>query len=59
MFYTRINKIKVFNNKEGFLGLFNRAEMRVYGYASGDVPRGARALTVADLLELPDEAARV
>jgi hypothetical protein len=24
MFYTRINKMKVFNNREGFLGLFNR-----------------------------------
>ena len=26
MFYARINKIKVFNNREGFLGLFNRKE---------------------------------
>jgi hypothetical protein len=34
MFYTRINKIKVFNNREGFLGLFNRAEMRIYSYAT-------------------------
>ncbi|MDR1221917.1 MAG: hypothetical protein LBL07_03440 [Tannerella sp.] len=25
MLYTRINKIKVFNNREGFLGLFNRS----------------------------------
>jgi hypothetical protein len=32
MFYTRINKIKVFNNREGFLGLFNRAELRIYSY---------------------------
>ena len=33
MFYTRINKIKVFDNREGFLGLFNRhAEMRIYSY---------------------------
>jgi hypothetical protein len=29
MFYVRINKIKVFNNREGFLGLFNRAELRI------------------------------
>ncbi|MDR1273123.1 MAG: BACON domain-containing protein, partial [Odoribacteraceae bacterium] len=58
-YVPRAAMIKVFNNKEGFLGLFNRAEMRVHGYASGDAPRGARALTVADLLELPDEAARV
>ena len=35
MFYARINKIKVFNNREGFLGLFNRAEMRIYGFATG------------------------
>jgi hypothetical protein len=59
MFCTRINKIKVFNNQEGFLGLFNRAEMRIHGFASGDAAHGTRVLTVADLLELPDEAARV
>jgi hypothetical protein len=36
MFYTRINKIKVFDNREGFLGLFNRnAEMRIYSYVRG------------------------
>jgi hypothetical protein len=35
MFYARINKIKVFDNREGFLGLFNRrAEMRIYSYLS-------------------------
>jgi hypothetical protein len=35
MFYTRINKIKVFNNREGFLWLFNRrAEMRIYSYVT-------------------------
>jgi hypothetical protein len=35
MFYSRINKIKIFNNREGFLVLFNRgAEMRIYSYAS-------------------------
>jgi hypothetical protein len=33
MFYARINKIKVFDNREGFLGLFNRrAEMKIYSY---------------------------
>jgi hypothetical protein len=35
MFYARINKIKVFNNREGFLGLFNRAELRIYSHAAG------------------------
>jgi hypothetical protein len=34
MFYIRINKIKIFNNREGFLGLFNRAEMRIYSYVT-------------------------
>jgi hypothetical protein len=24
MFYARINKMKIFDNREGFLGLFNR-----------------------------------
>jgi hypothetical protein len=34
MFYVRINKVKVFNNREGFLGLFNRrAELRIYSVA--------------------------
>jgi hypothetical protein len=34
MFFARINKIKVFNNREGFLGLFNRrAELRIYSLA--------------------------
>lgn len=33
MFYARINKIKIFNNQEGFLGLFNKAEVKVYGLA--------------------------
>jgi hypothetical protein len=37
MFYTRINKIKVFNNREGFLGLFNSAEMRIYSYVGADL----------------------
>jgi uncharacterized protein YjdB len=27
VFYARIDKIKVFNNREGFLGRFNRAEV--------------------------------
>ncbi|MDR1221946.1 MAG: hypothetical protein LBL07_03585 [Tannerella sp.] len=35
MFYIRINKIKVFNNREGFLGLFNCAEMQIYSHAAG------------------------
>jgi hypothetical protein len=35
MFYTRINKVKVFNNRKGFLGLFNRsAELHIYRYVS-------------------------
>jgi hypothetical protein len=34
MFYARVNKIKVFNNHEGFLGLFNRAELQIYSLVS-------------------------
>jgi hypothetical protein len=63
VFYARINKIKVFNNREGFLGLFNRAEMRIYSYVAagfapvGAVPDvGAVSVTTADLLALtPDQ----
>jgi hypothetical protein len=32
--------MKVFDNREGFLGLFNRAELRIYSYAT-PVPAGA------------------
>ncbi|MDR2653012.1 MAG: hypothetical protein LBC68_12005 [Prevotellaceae bacterium] len=62
MFYARINKIKVFNNREGFLGIFNRrAELRIYSYVAGsgfDSPNTAPALTLSDLMDLNDEAAR-
>jgi hypothetical protein len=66
MFYARINKIKVFNNREGFLGLFNCAEMRIYSYVAAspvgiDAPVGANLRvcpSLSDLLNLPDGAAR-
>jgi hypothetical protein len=72
MFYARINKIKVFNNREGFLGLFNRAEMRIYGFATGYFDEGgdvgarralplqsqSQPLTLGDLANLPDDEAR-
>jgi hypothetical protein len=36
VFYARINKLKVFDNREGFFGIFNRrAELRIYSYAAG------------------------
>jgi hypothetical protein len=68
MFYTRINKIKVFDNREGFLGLFNkRAELRIYSYVT-PLPRSPStaeagstngfSLTLSDLANLPDDAAR-
>jgi hypothetical protein len=41
MFYTRINKIKIFNNREGFLGLFNNAELQIYSLVTGRPPVGA------------------
>jgi hypothetical protein len=61
MFYARINKLKVFDNREGFLGLFDKAELRIYSYVTAGSLTDAGAdgaLTLADLLELPDEAAR-
>jgi hypothetical protein len=68
MFYTRINKIKVFNNREGFLGLFNRgAEIRIYSFVSnpagttGSYPESDgtyRPLTVSDLLHLDEKQRR-
>ncbi|MDR2679888.1 MAG: hypothetical protein LBC47_03665, partial [Tannerella sp.] len=65
MFYTRINKIKIFNNREGFLGLFNRsAELRIYSYVlnpagtAGHYPesdRTYRPLSISDLLHLDEK----
>jgi hypothetical protein len=37
MFYTRVNKIKVFNNREGFLGLFNRDELQIYSLVRAEL----------------------
>jgi hypothetical protein len=38
MFYTRINKIKMFDNREGFLWLFNkRVEIRIYSYVKSSI----------------------
>ncbi|MDR2362319.1 MAG: hypothetical protein LBD91_06275 [Prevotellaceae bacterium] len=34
MFYACINKLKVFDNREGFWGLFDRAELRSYSYVT-------------------------
>ena len=59
MFYARINKIKIFNNREGFLGLFNSAEMRIYSFTTGYAGTGREpVLTLGDLADLPDDAAR-
>jgi hypothetical protein len=66
MFYTRINKIKVFDNREGFLGLFNnRAEIRIYSYVKSSTvfpvlsePDSSAGIAISELLGLPDEAAR-
>jgi hypothetical protein len=69
MFYSRINKIKVFDNREGFLGLFNRsAEIRIYSYVEASTvlpalpalptPNYGSGIAISELLGLPDEAAR-
>jgi hypothetical protein len=63
MFYTKINKIKVFYNWEGFLGLFNRrAEIRIYSCVTplsvslhGE---GGSTPTLSELANLSDDAAR-
>jgi hypothetical protein len=66
MFYARINKLKIFNNREGFIGLFNRAEIRIYSYvynptgmAGHFLEQGAKfrakPLTVADMLDLDED----
>ena len=64
MFYARINKIKVFDNREGFLGLFNkRAELKIYSYVKAPLSTVEKQsspapLSISDLVDLPDEAAR-
>jgi hypothetical protein len=53
VFYVRINRIRVFDNREGFLGLFNRAEMRIYSYVTGYAGTGQPSeLTPGDLAGL-------
>jgi hypothetical protein len=64
MFYARINKIKVFDNREGFLWFNKCAEMQIYSYvkplslseATGIVRTDGVALS--ELMELPDANAR-
>jgi hypothetical protein len=66
MFYARINQIKVFNNREGFLGLFNRAEMQIYSYVrpftlsmeAAPEPARTDGVAISELVELPDANAR-
>jgi hypothetical protein len=54
MFYTRINKMKVFDNREGFLGLFNRgAELRIYSYVTPGNPSAGWSLS--DFLSLDEK----
>jgi hypothetical protein len=65
MFYARVNKIKVFDNREGFLWFNRRAEMQIYSYVkplslstetTGLVRTDGVALS--ELMELPDANAR-
>jgi hypothetical protein len=58
LFYTRINKIKVFNNREGFLGLFNRAELQIYSHAAGYSVGGEPYVSPQTLADLIDRARR-
>jgi hypothetical protein len=54
--YTRISKIKVFNNREGFLGLFNCSEMRIVAAFIGtDMLVESGVITISDLMGLTAE----
>jgi hypothetical protein len=54
MFYARINKIKVFDNREGFLGLFNRhAKMRIYSYIKVNMSPAKKRM-LPRLLDVPE-----
>jgi hypothetical protein len=58
MFYARINKIKIFSNREGFLGIFNRrAELQIYSYVMEGVPSLGEYghARLIDLIDLTDE----
>jgi hypothetical protein len=60
MFYARINKVKVYNNREGFPVLFNRgAELRIYShttsYSVGVTPP-VPSQTLRNLIDLDDNA---
>jgi hypothetical protein len=66
MFYERINRIKVFNNREGFLWLFNQhAEMQIYSHVkpltlsqASPGQSGTSGVALSELMALPDAAAR-
>jgi hypothetical protein len=53
MFYARVNKIKLLNNRNGFLELLNRARLQLYCRALN--PTGAsRMHGIRDCQNVPD-----
>jgi hypothetical protein len=55
MFYARINKIRIFSNREGFLGLFDRAEVKIYGLAGKPDTVVKVQDIIAELSEVSDD----
>ncbi|MDR1407103.1 MAG: hypothetical protein LBJ23_03520, partial [Tannerella sp.] len=51
MFFARLNKMKVFDNREGFLGLSDRAELRIYSRVNAGLNPFLH-VTLADFREL-------
>ena len=57
MFHSRFNTIKARNNREGFLGLFDKAEARIYSCSAG-YEGIAPASTAGYLADPSDDKAR-
>ena len=57
MFHSRFNTIKARNNREGFLGLFDKAEARIYSCSAG-YEGFAPASTAGYLADPSDDKAR-
>jgi hypothetical protein len=55
MFYARINKIRIFSNREGFLGLFDRAEVQIYSLAGKPESTVKLEDLVMELAEVSDD----
>jgi hypothetical protein len=59
MFFIRLNKMKVFNNREADLFGLNRAEMRIYSRVSAGTDTSLRTVTLADFEGLSNDPAGI